>query len=80
MQTLWQLLKPGGLLLYVTCSIFAEENTQVLKDFFAKCTDAREEKITTSWGIPCEIGRQILPGMHDMDGFYYAKLSKSPAD
>ncbi|SRR5579885_496858 len=77
LDSLWPLLKPGGLFLYVTCSIFPEENVHVLKRFFASHSDAQEEQLKVSWGLPVEIGRQILPGMHHMDGFYYALLRKA---
>ena len=76
LNAVWTVLKPGGKLLYATCSIFPEENVDVLKQFFIQQPDAKEEKLTVSWGRPCEIGRQILPGMHRMDGFYYACLTK----
>lgn len=76
LKTIWTTLKPGGLLVYATCSIFPEENVQVLKEFLQQQPDAKEEKITASWGGDCEIGRQILPGMHSMDGFYYCSLRK----
>jgi 16S rRNA (cytosine967-C5)-methyltransferase len=74
LQTLWPLLRPGGLLVYATCSIFPEENVAVLEKFFAAHPEAKEKPIEASWGLPCEIGRQILPGMHNMDGFYYARI------
>lgn len=73
---LWPLLKPGGLFLYATCSVFPEENEQVVEQFLAKHPDAIEEKINADWGIACKVGRQILPGMQDMDGFYYARIKK----
>lgn len=76
LSSLWPLLKPGGLFLYVTCSIFPEENVEVIKKFIATHADVQEEKIQAEWGVGCEIGRQILPGMHNMDGFYYALLRK----
>lgn len=76
LAALWQVLKPGGILLYATCSIFSEENVDIVRDFLSKHADAREEKIDATWGKACEIGRQILPGMHGMDGFYYARLRK----
>jgi len=76
MQALWPLLKPGGLLLYATCSVFPEENTKVMEDFLAIHADAKEEIITLSAGISCGTGRQILPGMQEMDGFYYALIRK----
>jgi 16S rRNA (cytosine967-C5)-methyltransferase len=78
LKALWPLLKPEGVLLYVTCSIFPIENEQVVSAFLAQHTDAQEEKIEADWGLPCLVGRQILPGMHDMDGFYFAKLRKRP--
>jgi 16S rRNA (cytosine967-C5)-methyltransferase len=77
LESLWPLLKPGGLFVYATCSFFPEENVHVLKRFLAHTKDAKEEPITETWGIPCEIGRQILPGMHNMDGFYYARMKKT---
>ena len=77
LNALWELLKSGGLLVYATCSIFPEENAAVLQAFLSKHPDAKEEKLEINWGIPCEVGRQILPGMSEMDGFYYARLRKA---
>lgn len=76
LETVWQTLAPGGKLIYATCSIFPEENTVVLKDFLLAHPEAKEEKMTVNWGEACEIGRQILTGQHNMDGFYYACLRK----
>jgi 16S rRNA (cytosine967-C5)-methyltransferase len=76
LESLWPTLKPGGLLVYATCSIFPDENTHVMQKFIASHADAVEEKIVAEWGVACDVGRQILPGMHHMDGFYYAKLKK----
>jgi 16S rRNA (cytosine967-C5)-methyltransferase len=74
--SLWRALKPGGMLVYVTCSIFPEENVNTIKKFLKMRDDAVEEKIDASWGVACEVGRQILPGQHNMDGFYFARLKK----
>ncbi len=76
LSAVWQTLKAGGVLLYATCSIFIEENEQVMRQFLETHTDAKEERINVEWGKECRIGRQILPGMHGMDGFYYARLRK----
>jgi len=76
LEATWSLLKPGGLLLYATCSVFSQENADVVQAFLAKHVDATEEKINAEWGLECSVGRQILPGMHNMDGFYYARLKK----
>lgn len=77
LENLWSLLKPGGLLLYVTCSVLPEENSQLVGQFMANHSDAIERPIHAEWGIPTKIGRQILPtSSQGMDGFYFAKLQK----
>jgi 16S rRNA (cytosine967-C5)-methyltransferase len=76
LEALWPLLIPGGQLLYVTCSIIADENDRQIQRFLATHTDASEIVLTADWGHACQYGRQILPGENNMDGFYYACLSK----
>jgi len=76
LSTLWPLVKTGGMLLYSTCSILAEENDQQIQRFIQHNKDAREQIITADWGHQRQHGRQILPGEDDMDGFYYALLYK----
>ncbi|HEY4732411.1 MAG TPA: 16S rRNA (cytosine(967)-C(5))-methyltransferase RsmB [Gammaproteobacteria bacterium] len=74
--SLWPLLRPGGMLLYVTCSILAAENDGQMKEFLKLHTDARENKIESPWGRLIQAGRQVLPGEYNMDGFYFASISK----
>ena len=79
----WQMLKPDGELLYVTCSVFKDENQSQISRFLevnaSGENDAIEVIINTDWGKPCDYGRQLLPGEHDADGFYFCKLKKSSA-
>lgn len=76
-SSLWELIKPKGILLYVTCSVLPEENSEVLHRFLSHYADAKEKVIDETWGVACPIGRQILPQVHGPDGFYYARLEKT---
>jgi 16S rRNA (cytosine967-C5)-methyltransferase len=77
LDAIWPLLKPGGMMLYSTCSIFKDENEKQVTGFLQDNADAEEIKLSSSnWGSACVHGRQILPGESDMDGFYYALLRK----
>lgn len=76
LATLWTTLRPGGLLLYATCSVLRDENDGQLRRFFAAHADAEPVNIAASWGRVGDYGWQILPGDADMDGFYYACIRK----
>ena len=69
LAALWQTLAPNGKMLYVTCSVFPEENQAQIAAFVARHEDARVLPIE---GQP---ERQLLPDA-DHDGFYYALLQK----
>lgn len=75
-SSLWEILKPNGILLYVTCSVLPEENSDVLIRFLSQHADAKEEVLDEIWGVACSVGRQIFPQIHGPDGFYYARLRK----
>lgn len=77
LRSLWALLQPGGLLLYVTCSVLPVETQRVIADFLAGQTDAIAEPIAPAWGRESGAGRQLLPGEYNRDGFFYARLRKS---
>jgi len=76
LKQVWKLLKPGGTLLYATCSILPEENHLQISQFIALNQDAALYPINKSETNELP-GRQILPGEQQMDGFYYARLLKS---
>jgi 16S rRNA (cytosine967-C5)-methyltransferase len=67
----WQVLENSGKLLYATCSIFDEENEQVVNAFLARQADAR---LIFPDAHTLEGGR-VLPN-DDRDGFFYALLEK----
>lgn len=74
---IWPLLQKNGLLVYSTCSILPQENSEVLLKFLKQQRDAIEIPINAMWGHAQPVGRQILPGENNRDGFYYAVLQKS---
>ena len=76
LNQMWQQLKVGGTLLYITCSILKVENEQQMLNFFAEHADAVESKIDASWGIEQIHGRQLLPETDHGDGFYYCRIEK----
>lgn len=66
-----ELLAPGGLLMYATCSLEEQENEDVLKDVLAACPDLEP--------APDGLGRwqrQWFPEIDGGDGFFAARLVK----
>jgi 16S rRNA (cytosine967-C5)-methyltransferase len=77
LNALWPLLKPGGLLLYSTCSIFKDENERQIEWFVENHDNCTEKGLkSVQWGEEGSTGRQILSGEQNMDGFFYACLQK----
>jgi 16S rRNA (cytosine967-C5)-methyltransferase len=76
LNSLWACLKPGGLLLYSTCSVLPEENNDIVESFLAHQPDAQHEGIQADWGVECTRGRQLLPLPDGTDGFFFARLRK----
>jgi 16S rRNA (cytosine967-C5)-methyltransferase len=74
----WPLLRPGGHLLYATCSILREENQSQAIAFLDRNADSEPVmlELARDLGFEAGPGRQILPGDAGMDGFYYACLRK----
>lgn len=78
LKALWPLLKPGGRLLYCTCSIFKAEGDETVQAFLQRNTDALLQ-LSPGHLIPGQTPSG-LPVEHnplgEHDGFYYALLEK----
>ena len=59
-------LKPGGVLVYSTCSLEPEENSEVVKEF-----------LSAHAGFKLENERALLPFADNVDGAYIARLKHS---
>lgn len=71
LDALWQVVACGGKLLYVTCSVFREENQDQVKRFLSSHADARLVSRHESSG-----GDLLLPS-EEHDGFFHALFEKS---
>ena len=87
LQALWPLLKPGGRLLYCTCSVFREEGDEQIEAFLLHHNEAVRLPApghlipTGSTGAASLMdngvaGDTAVTGQMDHDGFYYALLAK----
>ncbi|MEN1956070.1 16S rRNA (cytosine(967)-C(5))-methyltransferase RsmB [Luteimonas changyuni] len=79
LDSAWTMLRPGGVLLYATCSILAAENAGQVAGFLARHADATAEPLDARCGRESGAGRQRLPGEGGMDGFYVARLRRTAA-
>ncbi|MFW0768327.1 16S rRNA (cytosine(967)-C(5))-methyltransferase RsmB [Trabulsiella odontotermitis] len=72
LDAVWPYLKPGGTLVYATCSILPEENSEQIRAFLERTPDV----VLSGTGTPEDPGKQNLPAAEEGDGFFYAKLIK----
>ncbi len=88
----WSALKPGGTLVYCTCSFSPEENELIVNGLLKRNEDARIEPwlpdiANRQAGLSAWQGKDLRPELADtlrvlpdevMDGFYLAKIRKAP--
>ncbi|MGB2833393.1 MAG: 16S rRNA (cytosine(967)-C(5))-methyltransferase RsmB [Methylotenera sp.] len=80
LANLWQMLAKGGKLLYVTCSVFNEENQEQVNQFLQNNADAERLPFALPGkSLPASITQlngQLIPTTAH-DGFFYALLQKN---
>jgi 16S rRNA (cytosine967-C5)-methyltransferase len=72
-------VRPGGRLVYATCSLCRTENDAVVSAFLAATTDFAPSPMTGRFGMPPapdSPGLTIDPSVHDTDGYYVAVLRR----
>ena len=77
------LVKPGGRLVYATCSLLAEENEDIVAGFLADRRDFGKlhcQDLLLLQEIALETGEylRLLPHVHGTDGFFAAALQRNP--
>lgn len=75
LKGLWPALRPGGRLLYVTCSLLKAENDNIIAAF----TDHKESiihSLSLGQGLPTQFGWQTLPHPSGGDGLFFSLLEK----
>jgi 16S rRNA (cytosine967-C5)-methyltransferase len=76
------LLKPGGLLVYATCTVLRQENELQIDSFCARTGNYSPYLKASAAGVSAGMSRQnngffsLLPHKHDTDGFFCAMLTK----
>ena len=76
LDTMWNLLKPGGTLVYATCSILPEENSRQIEQFLARTDNAVQDTPNMECGLDTGYGLQLFPQTEGHDGFFYCRLRK----
>lgn len=80
LDAIWPLIRPGGTLVYATCSILPQENARQIDDFLARHGDARDDTPVTARSVATAHGCQLLPAVGAADGFFFARLRKNRPD
>jgi 16S rRNA (cytosine967-C5)-methyltransferase len=71
-------VRPGGLLVYATCSLNRAENHEVAAAFLAQHAQFAAERPTREFGGVFDgLGTTLLPGTRDSDGFYVALFRRA---
>ncbi len=83
LDSAWTSLRPGGILVYCTCTPFREENEGVVESFLGRHADGKAHREgVRSWPGPGDAWTpegflRLLPHRHGTDGFFAALVRKS---
>ena len=77
LEALWPLLRPGGRLVYCTCSVLPREGPMVIEAFLEGHPEAVVRPIEADGGIPRGPGLVLLPTVDAHDGFFYSCLERT---
>jgi 16S rRNA (cytosine967-C5)-methyltransferase len=78
LENVCRYVRPGGVLLYATCTVLRRENQDVVEDFLRRHPEYRLE----GFPLPGPVGQveegmlTLWPHIHGTDGFFFAKLRK----
>ena len=75
----WPMLRPGGRLVYATCSVLRDENDRQIDAFLARTPSATSLLLPEGLGQRAGVGAQRFPQTDGGDGFFYAALEKRGA-
>lgn len=76
LDALWPLLKPGGTLVYATCSVLRQENDRQIAHFLSRHRSAVDTTPSVAQAIETPNGCQLLPQVDGWDGFFFARIEK----
>ena len=74
-----QMLRPGGVMVYSTCTVLKRENENVANAFLARHPEFRLEVFALPAGLDAQTDGMLTlyPHLHEADGFFICKLRKN---
>ncbi len=72
-----RLVRPGGKMVYATCSLLTEENEDQVSAFLSRNADFRARALPADWPTGPGPVLSLTPARHDTDGFFAAQLERA---
>ena len=73
-----RLVRPGGKLVYATCSLLSQENEDQVRAFLSRHPEFRSRNLPENWVTGAGPAMALTPSQHDTDGFFAAVLERVP--